>query len=249
MVPAERCHARVASRNEPAMHRRAWLQSVSAAFAAPPARESVLVIGAGVAGLAAARTLAQRGNDVLVLEGRDRIGGRVHTDRSLGFAVDLGGSWIHGVKNNPVAHLASLYGIRTAVTDDDQLALYRPGGKRLPRTEVKYARDCYDRIRKGLKERKKTARRGEAMSAAVDALLAKEVGEERRPFVRQMLFSEVELDQAADFAHLSLAGFDEDVQYDGDDVQFPGGYDWLPERLARGLDVRLRAVVNAIEHG
>ncbi|MCJ7670625.1 MAG: FAD-dependent oxidoreductase, partial [Acidimicrobiia bacterium] len=63
---------------------------------------TVVVIGAGVSGLSAARRLDQMGYDVVVLEARDRIGGRVWTDRSIGHPVDLGASWIHGIDGNPL---------------------------------------------------------------------------------------------------------------------------------------------------
>ena len=58
----------------------------------------VIVIGAGAAGLAAARVLSQRGATVTVLEARDRIGGRLFTreDPALPVPVDLGGEFIHG---------------------------------------------------------------------------------------------------------------------------------------------------------
>ena len=63
----------------------------------------VVVVGAGLAGLSAARDLALGGADVLVLEARDRVGGRVTTDRRFGLTTDLGASWIHGVTDYPVA--------------------------------------------------------------------------------------------------------------------------------------------------
>ena len=58
----------------------------------------VLIIGAGVAGLAAAAKLSQAGKHVLVLEARERIGGRVLTihPRNLEVAVELGAEFIHG---------------------------------------------------------------------------------------------------------------------------------------------------------
>lgn len=56
----------------------------------------VIVIGAGAAGLVAARELSSAGLKVLVLEARDRIGGRIYTDHSLGFPVELGAEFVHG---------------------------------------------------------------------------------------------------------------------------------------------------------
>jgi renalase len=56
-----------------------------------------LVIGAGMAGLSAARDLVDAGRNVIVLEARDRIGGRVYTNRTIaGVPVELGAEFIHG---------------------------------------------------------------------------------------------------------------------------------------------------------
>jgi len=66
----------------------------------------VIVVGAGVAGLAAARELRGKDVAVTVLEARDRIGGRICTERVAGEVVDLGATWIHGIRGNPVATLA-----------------------------------------------------------------------------------------------------------------------------------------------
>jgi lysine-specific histone demethylase 1 len=82
-------------------------------------RKSILVIGAGAAGLMAARKLRSFGHSVRVLEARNRIGGRVHTVHTFGGAVDLGASIITGVVGNPIKLLSDqmhgeLYNIRTA---------------------------------------------------------------------------------------------------------------------------------------
>jgi polyamine oxidase len=67
---------------------------------------AVIVIGAGAAGLGAAHDLAAAGLDVAVVEARARIGGRVWTADHWGMRLDLGASWIHGVRRNPVTKLA-----------------------------------------------------------------------------------------------------------------------------------------------
>ncbi|MFA5889803.1 MAG: NAD(P)/FAD-dependent oxidoreductase [Actinomycetota bacterium] len=64
---------------------------------AEPVRADVVVMGAGVAGVAAARALAQGGLKVVVVEAGDRVGGRVHTVRDLtGYPVEAGAEFIHG---------------------------------------------------------------------------------------------------------------------------------------------------------
>ncbi|WP_370156798.1 flavin monoamine oxidase family protein [Ferrovibrio sp.] len=71
--------------------------------AALPAEVDVAIVGAGMAGLAAAQLLAERNRSVAVLEARDRIGGRIWTDSSqLGVPVDLGAAALHSADINPL---------------------------------------------------------------------------------------------------------------------------------------------------
>ncbi len=56
----------------------------------------VVIIGAGIAGIAAAKRLRLAGLNVVVLEAQDRIGGRVWTDRSSGYPVEFGAEFVHG---------------------------------------------------------------------------------------------------------------------------------------------------------
>lgn len=64
-----------------------------------------VIIGAGVAGLTAAKQLHDAQQDVLVLEAKNRLGGRVYTNYSWGFATDLGATWVHGIEHNPLLPL------------------------------------------------------------------------------------------------------------------------------------------------
>ena len=70
----------------------------------------VIVVGAGFAGITAARELHRQGHRVLVLEARDRIGGRTWTDARLGRDLEMGGTWVHWIQPHTWAEL-SRYGI------------------------------------------------------------------------------------------------------------------------------------------
>ncbi|XP_076937899.1 polyamine oxidase 2-like [Bidens hawaiensis] len=89
------------------------------------ASQSVIVIGSGFAGISAARALHDASFQVTVLEWRNRIGGRVCTDYSFGFPVDLGASWLHGVGNeNPLAPVIGRLGLPLYRTIGDNSVLY-----------------------------------------------------------------------------------------------------------------------------
>lgn len=86
---------------------------------------SVIVIGGGMAGIAAARALHHASFHVVLLESRERLGGRIHTDYSFGFPIDLGASWLHGVSNqNPLASVIARLGLPLYRTSGDNSVLY-----------------------------------------------------------------------------------------------------------------------------
>ena len=104
-------------RDFPATVHGAWLSGRDAARQVIDAgTASAIVVGAGAAGLGAAKTLAEAGVAVTVVEARDRIGGRVWSADHWGHRLDLGASWIHGVRRNPLTKLAKAAGAPTTRT-------------------------------------------------------------------------------------------------------------------------------------
>ena len=93
----------------------------------------LVIVGAGAAGLAAARVALACDLTVLVLEAKDRIGGRAHTDRAtFGFPWDRGAHWLHQARTNPFTAFAEAEGFAY-----DQLGLPRrlwSGGGPSPRS-------------------------------------------------------------------------------------------------------------------
>lgn len=100
--------------------------------AGPSESADVIVIGAGLSGLSAARTLVAAGKSVIVLEARDRVGGRtLNEPLPDGHVADLGGTWI-GPTQNAVAALAKELGLETFAQVDVQDALYYRDGIGIP---------------------------------------------------------------------------------------------------------------------
>ncbi|MBV8188450.1 MAG: FAD-dependent oxidoreductase [Alphaproteobacteria bacterium] len=85
--------------------------------------ERVVVVGAGMAGLVAARLLHDSGFQVTVLEARARLGGRTWTDDSLGAPLDVGGSWVHGVDGNPLTLWCEKLGVRLLESQGERLLI------------------------------------------------------------------------------------------------------------------------------
>ncbi|MEO1704603.1 MAG: FAD-dependent oxidoreductase [Pseudomonadota bacterium] len=90
----------------------------------------IAVIGAGIAGLAAAAALTEAGREVTVIEARDRIGGRIHTADLGDGRVDLGASWIHGIEDNPLADIARRTSTEMRPTDWSAIKMFNANGRR-----------------------------------------------------------------------------------------------------------------------
>ncbi|WP_168224652.1 FAD-dependent oxidoreductase [Rhodoferax aquaticus] len=132
----------------------------------------VIVIGAGVSGLAAAQRLRSAGMDVLVLEARDRIGGRVFTQTHWqGPAIDLGASWIHGAgPANPIAKLARQMGARLTPTSEERAGVYSGDGGELGAAEQRWLESIRAQIRAAIAQGGR-ARRDRSLKALVYSAL------------------------------------------------------------------------------
>lgn len=111
--------------NENRNERQPWLLAKNATL--PAAKPTVLVIGAGMAGLVAARLLQDSGFAVTVLEARNRIGGRIWTDHSLGIAIDLGAAFIHGADHNPISVWCDAIGVKSVPLPTNDNRFYSNG--------------------------------------------------------------------------------------------------------------------------
>ncbi|WP_431868849.1 flavin monoamine oxidase family protein [Nocardiopsis eucommiae] len=217
---------------------------------AAPGRGHTIVVGAGMAGLAAADRLAEQGERVTVVEARDRTGGRIHSVRDWeGSTLDVGASWMRGEENNPLSRLVEEAGARTAVFNRSTETAYDPKGRRL----------LFDRHRRNLEdvnllhEHMYWATVGaspeESMEEGINhALYDVNLVRSRARDAAEIVHRFAEADHGADAEEVAFAAVASRHEFSGDDVVFPDGMSQLTDYLARGLDVRLEHVVLGVTH-
>ena len=223
-------------------------QACSSPTRTPEDRPRVLVLGAGMAGLAAARALAQQNYDVTVLEARDRIGGRTWTSRQWPDApLDLGASWIHGIEGNPLTALAEEIEARTFVTSYDSSIVFGPDGEPIDeRTEAQL-----ERLSEEISEHILTAQdadNDQSVRRTVERALGwSSLSADEKARVDFVLNSEYEHEYSGSTEELSTYWFDDGDGFDGDDVIFLDGYETLVDALAEGLRIETNRPVQRIE--
>jgi monoamine oxidase len=195
----------------------------------------VVIIGAGVAGLAAAATLDRGGVPHVILEARDRIGGRIYTSHSASWSgpVELGAEFVHG-KPPVLWNLLESSQLRTVTVDGEQRC-YENG--RLQECE-----DIEEEAGETLLEK----------PLAADVPFSEFLSSTRlNPTARRHVAGYIEGFNAADMSRASTAALKrqqeaEDAIHGDELFRLLDGYDAVPAVLGHGLNVRLSTPVRCI---
>jgi len=201
-----------------------------------PANAEVIIIGAGAAGIAAARRLAAAGKRCVLFEASDAIGGRCITDtRTFGVPYDRGAHWIYAADVNPLAKLALQNGVEIYPA---------PPGQRM-RIGRRYAREgeMEDFLASLVRANTAIADAARKGDVACDRVLPKDLGE-WRPTVEFVLGPYNCGKELAEVSTVDLARAGE-----RDNNAFcRQGFGALLTKLAAGLPLQLATPVTGIEY-
>ncbi|MBK8457009.1 MAG: FAD-dependent oxidoreductase [Phyllobacteriaceae bacterium] len=235
----------------PRLTRRDLLIAMSVLPTRPAAAEpmTVGVVGAGIAGLAAARKLSDAGRDVTVFEARDRIGGRVFTDRSFGFPIEIGANWIHGDRGNPLVELGKTAGISVFPYDFDDWRIVREDGTLIADAE----NSAMDNLSSAFADAFDKAAGKNYLGLAADAALAvdarfAELAAANPDLAAALVGREISGDYGAELYELSAAADLFGDSFAGNDLIVANGYDRVVSHLAKGLAIRMSEPVLRIRH-
>ena len=203
--------------------------------------KTVIVVGAGISGLAAAKKLKEIGFNVIVLESQDKVGGRLRTNRTLGVAFDEGASWIHGITGNPITSLAQQAGMKTSLTDDNSFISYDLGGTL--RSDTLYSQ-AENELYSILNTLKNSGSANQSFETVFNNLYPAKVNDRLWKF---LLSTYVTFD-TGDLNNLSSLLYNEGEEFDGDEYIATNGYDTIPNFLANGLDIQLNQRVTQIDY-
>lgn len=206
-----------------------------------PNGKSIIIIGAGISGLAAAKKLKEKGFNVTILEAQNKVGGRLRTNRTLGVAFDEGASWIHGTNGNPITKLAQQAGMNTAFTDDESLVCYDINGVLRSDAVFDNAEAELETILSSLKN---SGSASQSFETVFNGLHPTKINDRLWKF---LLSTYITFD-LGDLDKVSSTLYDEGEEFLGEERISTNGYDTIANYLANGLNIQLKQRVSKIDY-
>ncbi len=206
------------------------------------AGKTIIVIGAGISGLVAASTLIQKGANVIILEAKNYIGGRIRTDRSLGAPFEYGAGWIHGPsKDNPIRNLANHTNSSLFVTDDDSCELHNLSGNDIDEKvwdeiEEIWEEIIYDEINSNTE------------GSILDAINEYDTKIWSDPNIRWVFSANEEFNYGGPVHEISAGLIKEMSGFPTADVIFKDGYDKIINLIAKSLQIQTNSIVKSVNY-
>jgi monoamine oxidase len=200
-----------------------------------PSQVDVAIVGAGAAGIGAARRLGEAPSvSVLVIEARNRVGGRVHTIAPAGFPLDRGAEWLHSADRNPLSPIAQRLGFSIHRRPPEWTTRLRRSGETIE-AEADWI---------ATREAQSRARR-DAAAESIDRPLSSLLPPDGR--WNHLLDATSSWGNGAELDRVSVKDY---VRYEDSGVNWRlrEGYGRLFEALAKGLPIMVDTPVSRIDH-
>jgi polyamine oxidase len=209
--------------------------------------KKIIIIGAGIAGLAACKRLIELGFDAKILEARDRCGGRIWIDKkTLGRPIGLGAQWIHGDEINPIAELAKKTHAASSSCNFDNSHIYDRHGQIIPREEVQTANQKLEAIIEKAQEHALGLEHDVSLATAMSGFFA---AENLLPVEQDILKRRLAYFQGymgADAELLSARHWDQEEILPGGNSFLTSTYLPILEYLEKSCPIQLNTIVKEI---
>jgi monoamine oxidase len=207
--------------------------------------KKVIIVGAGISGLSAAKNLHNKGFDVTILEAKDYVGGRIKTETVQGEKFELGASWIHGDKNNPVADILKQEGKELTPTSWETSVIYK-NGKKIELDNEDRLSGFYSILENEKEKGEKDISLQEVWNKFVQKNKDKYSQDELRDLYHLLVFN-INTEVGTDIKNISTWEYEEEEEMKGGDKIVLGGYDAVINHLAKDLNIRLATIVTKVE--
>lgn len=208
----------------------------------------ILIIGAGIAGIACAKKLQENGEKVIILEARSRIGGRINSKKNDSEVFDLGASWIHGIEDNPIWDISQKNNIETTIFNYGESRYFHENGELFSEREVQEFEFYIDKIQKLLHQTQK----GSALDAIQEIILSLSYSgitfsEKTLQKLLLSFFERIANDPYATDLDLLAAHYQKyEGYFQGDEVVFPKGYSQIVEIISKNIEIKFNINIKKI---
>jgi monoamine oxidase len=206
----------------------------------------VIIIGAGIAGLAACNRLTELGFEAHILEARNRSGGRISTDYTFGTPFGQGASWIHGEKGNPMTRLADEFQANKVIVDSNKFMTLDRNGHPYSENEIQQFNQKFDSLLKQAKQIAFLSKNDIPLSIALSRLIKKNnVTADEQDLITIKLLS-LESYVGAGYESLSGRNWDEGEMWPGDNCYLTDTYQPIIDGLSKNCSIYLNEIVKKI---
>lgn len=210
----------------------------------------ILIIGAGIAGIACAKKLQENGKKVIILEAKSSIGGRINSKKIDSDIFDLGASWIHGIDDNPIWAITQENNIGTTIFNYDNSQYFHKNGKSFSEKEAQEFEFYIDKIENSLSQTQKKS----ALEAIKEIIFSlnysgNTFSENDLKKLLLSFFERIANDPFATNLDLLSSNYQNyEGYFQGNEVVFPKGYCQIVESISKNIEFKLNIDVKTIHY-